>query len=631
MHHRHFKKRQAPEPSSCGLWFGGVKGASLDLGRRGRFTAPVSAESRKSRRPNWKKVLGLYSYLAPYKKIFLPSLVALFVTAGLSLAFPYFLGTLIGSPQAAMGGEVQAELIQDRINAVILTLLGVLALQAFVSYWRVRGFIKAGELALRDLRADVFRNLVRLPMPWFAERRAGETSSRLAGDLSILQDTLLVTVPQMARQSVILIGGLVAIFLSSVKLSLFMLMMIPVVILVVAVVGRKIRQWSREAQDRLAESNVVVEEAVQNVSEVKAFGNEGFEEARYGRALDGVLEVTLKGAKARAAFVSFIILILFGTISVVVWFGAGMLAEGTIGPEEFTRFILFSIFIGASLGAFPEIMSQLQKTEGATERIREILALEAEAYGEREQILEGSISAKGVSFSYPSRKDIGVLNGVDFEIRAGERVAIVGPSGAGKSTLFSLLLGFYEPEEGELLIDGLGADALDLGARRAAMAMVPQEVLLFGGTVMENIAYGRPEATLEEIKEAAQLANAHDFISAFPEAYETLVGARGIKLSGGQRQRVAIARALLANPRILLLDEATSALDSESERLVQDALDGLMKDRTSLIIAHRLATVKEADRILVLQDGKVVQSGSHAQLMAEEGTYRLLAETQLLV
>ncbi|YCM45068.1 ABC transporter transmembrane domain-containing protein [Verrucomicrobiaceae bacterium 227] len=586
---------------------------------------------KKSRKIDWKKTFGLYSYLGNYRKIFIPSLIALFVTAGLSLAFPYFLGSLIGSPQEALSNGVDPETVRENINRVVLTLLGVLALQAFISYWRVRGFIKSGESALRDLRKDVFARLVRLPMPWFMERRSGEVSARLAADLGVLQSTLLNTVPQIARQTVIFLGGLIFIFIASPKLSLFMLAMIPVVILAVAIVGRKIRNFSRDAQDRLAESNVVAEEAVQGIADVKAYSNEGFEESRYSGALDRFLEVTLKGAKARAAFVSFIILILFGTISVVVWFGAGMLAEGTLTSREFSHFILFSIFVGASLGAFPEIMSQLQKTQGATERIREILGHDVEDSREAGSVqVKGALSAKALQFSYPGREEVQVLRGIDFDIPAGERVAIVGPSGAGKSTIFSLLLGYYEANGGELAFDGVAASDLPIAARRAAMAVVPQEVLLFGGSIRENIEYGQLGASSEEIEAAARKANAHDFIKEFPEGYDTLVGPRGVKLSGGQRQRIAIARAVLADPKILLLDEATSALDSESERLVQEALDELMKGRTSLIIAHRLATVKSADKILVLQDGKIAETGTHSELMANDGTYRLLAETQLL-
>ncbi|MFT6179394.1 MAG: ABC-type multidrug transport system fused ATPase/permease subunit [Paracoccaceae bacterium] len=586
---------------------------------------------KKSRRIDWKKTFGLYSYLGKYRKIFIPSVIALFFTGALSLAFPYYLGSLIGSPQEAMQKGVDAGKVSEQINRVVATLLIILSIQAFVAYWRVRGFIKAGESALCDLRQDVFARLVRLPMPWFMERRTGEVGSRFSADLAILQETLITTVPQMVRQSVTFIGGLIFIFIASVKLSLFMLAMIPVVVLVVAIVGRKIRKWSRDAQDQLAQSNIVAEEAVQGIADVKAYSNEGFEEERYRSALDEFLGTVIKGSKARAMFVSFIIFILFGTISVVVWFGAGMLAKGQITSEQFTHFILFSIFVGASLGSLPDIMSQLQKTQGATERIREILNHEIEDNREESgEAITGAMSAKDLVFTYPSRKETKVLNGVDFEVKAGERVAVVGPSGAGKSTMFSLLLGFYEGNQGGVFFDGKPAGEIPVATRRAAMAVVPQEVLLFGGTIRENIEYGRPGASEAEIIEAAKKANAHDFIDAFPEGYDAKVGPRGVKLSGGQRQRVAIARAVLADPKILLLDEATSALDSESERLVQEALDKLMKGRTSLIIAHRLATVKSADKILVLKDGKIVESGNHAELMEKEGTYRLLAQTQLL-
>jgi ATP-binding cassette subfamily B protein len=591
----------------------------------------VPETEKKSRRIDWKKTFGLYSYLGKYRKIFIPSVIALFVTGGLSLAFPYYLGSLIGSPQDAMQGGANLAEVSEKINKVVSTLLIILAIQAFVAYWRVRGFIKAGESALCDLRQDVFARLVRLPMPWFMERRTGEVGSRFSADLAILQETLITTVPQMVRQSVTFFGGLIFIFIFSVKLSLFMLAMIPVVVLVVAIVGRKIRRWSKDAQDQLAQSNIVAEEAVQGIADVKAYSNEEFEEDRYRGALDLFLGTAIEGSKARAMFVSFIIFILFGTISVVVWFGAGMLAKKQIDSEDFTHFILFSIFVGASLGSLPDIMSQLQKTQGATERIREILNHEIE--DDREEsgaALTGAIAAKDLVFAYPSRKETRVLNGVDFEVSAGERVAIVGPSGAGKSTIFSLLLGFYEGDEGIVSFDGKGAGEIPVATRRSAMAVVPQEVLLFGGTIRENIEYGRPGASEEEIIDAARKANAHDFIDEFPEGYDAMVGPRGVKLSGGQRQRIAIARAVLADPKILLLDEATSALDSESERLVQEALDELMKGRTSLIIAHRLGTVKSADKILVLKEGKVVEAGSHSDLMAKDGTYRLLAETQLL-
>jgi ABC-type multidrug transport system fused ATPase/permease subunit len=579
--------------------------------------------------------LSFYVYLDRYRSIFLPSLVALFLTAGLSLAFPYYLSSLIGGAPREMlteGAALDVEAVTESINRTVLTLVAILALQAFISYWRVRGFIKSGESALNEIRRDVFGRLLRLPVEFFQRHRAGELSSRVAADLAVLRETLLTTVPQLARQTVTLIGGLIFIFISSWKLSLFMLAMIPVVVLAVAIFGRKVRKYSSSAQDSLAESSVVVEESTSGIAEVKAYCNERFEEERYESSLQGYMEVVLEGTKARAAFLAFIIFALFGSIAVVAWFGAGMLAKGQITPEEYARFILFSVFVGASLGSFPEIISQVQKANGATERLREILAEDPEEEGGEGGSVEiaGAVAAQNLGFAYPSRPEVQVLDGVSFEAKAGERVAFVGASGAGKSTLFALLLGFYEKTTGELLLDGKPAGSMPLSTRRGAMALVPQDVLLFGGSIRENIAYGRPGASDEEITAAATKAYAHEFIAGFPEGYETLVGPRGVKLSGGQRQRIAIARAILADPKILLLDEATSALDSESERLVQAALDELMKGRTSLIIAHRLGTVKNADRIHVLQSGKVIETGSHDELIAGDGTYRLLAETQLL-
>ena len=578
-----------------------------------------------------KDAMGLYGYMKKYRSVFVPSLIALYITAGLSLAFPYFLSKLIGGSMMADATEASKESVLSNVNTVVIWLIAALTLQSFITYWRVRGFIKSGEGALNEVRRGVFQRMIRLPMDYLTERRTGELSSRIAADLAVMRETLITTVPQFARMIVTLIGGLVFIFLSSWQLSLIMIASLPIVVLAVAIFGRKIRIYSRDTQDALADTNVVVEETVQGVANMKAFGNEQYEENRYDSALDKFLGITMKGAKARAAFISFIILVLFGTIAFIVWYGAQMLAEGDISIENYVSFILFSIFVAASLGSFPDIMSQLQKTAGATERIRELLDedVEANLEGTIDELPEGSITATDVGFAYPSRPEGQVLKGVDFNVAQGERVALVGPSGGGKSTIFSLLLGFYQKHEGEILFGGKSIKELGLNTVRGAIAVVPQEVMLFGGSIEENIAYGKPGASKEEVIEAAKQANAHDFVMEFVGEYGTQVGPRGIKLSGGQRQRIAIARAILADPKILLLDEATSALDSESERLVQSALDTLMKGRTSMIIAHRLSTVRDADRILVLKDGTITESGSHDELMLQNGTYKLLAETQL--
>lgn len=564
------------------------------------------------------------------KMIFIPSLIALFLTAGLALAFPYFLKELIGNPVDSMQNAVPPAEILAKTNEIILKLIAALFLQATIGYFRVQGFIRSGESALNRLRKDLFRHLLYLPMPYFQDQRAGSLSNRVSSDLSLVRETLLNTVPQAVRQTVILIGGLIFIFIASWKLSLVMLGCIPIVVLLVAFFGRKVRNHSKAAQQSLADASTVIEESVQNIADVKAYTNQPFESERYESSLQTFLSVTLRGAKARGAFLSFIIFVLFGTIAFVVWYGAGMYASGDITWKNFFYFIIFSIFVGASLGSFPEIISQFQQTAGATERLREILDMVGERKtGKADLALKGQISLENLCFTYPSRPEVQVLNQISIQLPAGQRTAIVGPSGSGKSTLFSLILGFNNPTSGKVCFDHTDAQEISLDCLRSQIAIVPQEVMLFGGTISENIAYGKPGSSAEEIETAAKLANAHEFITELPEAYETMVGPRGTKLSGGQRQRIAIARAILADPKILLLDEATSALDSESERLVNEALERLMQNRTSLVIAHRLSTVRHADQILVISKGHLVEQGPHDNLYAANGTYRFLVETQL--
>jgi len=579
-----------------------------------------------------RELRELFSYILPYKRKFYLALCCLFFTATLSLAFPYLMGSLIGGAMRSSGELANPEYVGSSIDGVTKILIVVLGLQAFIAYWRIKWFAFAGESALADIRKEVFERLVMLPMSYFSDNRVGEISSRLSADLSLIRDTLIITLPQIIRQSVMLIGGIIFIAWSSPKLTGVMLLCIPIVIIFLAFFGRGIKSKTARAQDELAKSNVVVEESLHGISNVKAFTNEEYEKNRYSSSLSEFIELTIHAAKARAFFVSFIIFALFGVITLVVWFGAGMLSNGQIDAEKFTQFVLFSIFVGAAMGSFPEIMSQLYKAVGATERIREILSEKTEYYhdkGTRDQILRGEIEFENLCFSYPSRNNTMVIDNLNLSVSPGERIAIVGASGAGKSTLIKLLLRFYEPSSGSIKYDGKGASEISISSLRNQISIVPQEVFLFGGTIGENIGYGAPGSDESKIKEAAVTANAHDFIVKLPEGYDTFVGERGVKLSGGQRQRIAIARAILSDPSVLLLDEATSSLDSKSEILVQEGLESLMAERTCMIVAHRLSTVRSVDRIIVLKNGRIVESGTHEELYQKDsGVYKTLYELQ---
>jgi ABC transporter fused permease/ATP-binding protein len=584
-------------------------------------------------RTSLREAAGLARYLLPYWRKFALAMLALAGSGSCALAFPYITGLLVnGAIAGQMGVPVPSS--QLDVNHIALALIGVLAVQAACGFVQALWFVEVSERSLADLRRDTYARLIRLPMSFHVRRRVGELSSRLAADLAQIQDTLVAVLPQLLRQGIFFAGGLVLIGLTSVRLTAVMLGAFPALIALAVIFGRLLRRVSREAQDRLADTNVVVEETLQGVASVKAFANEDYEDGRYRAGLDAFLQVVLRGARYRGAFVSFIILALFGAVVLVLWYGARLVQTGTLSPGQLTSFMLYTLFVASAMGSFAELYSQLQRTLGATHRVRELLQEKPEPPDPPEQIphrrLRGQVRFENVSFRYPSRPDVDVLRDVSFAIEPGQRVALVGPSGAGKSTIASLLLRFYDPDAGRVLIDGCDARDYGLHELRGQMAIVPQDVLLFGGSILENIAYGRPGASEEEIVEAARLANADEFIRSFPDGYRTRVGERGVQLSGGQRQRVAIARAILRDPAILILDEATSSLDSASESLVLQALDRLMQGRTSLIIAHRLSTIRSADRIVVLADGCTVESGTHAELLARaDGVYHTLYRLQL--
>jgi len=574
----------------------------------------------------------LRDYVRPHKVRFVAAMIGSGISMGFGLLFPLLIGYLLDAAIPSATGKAPGWTLT--INQAALFLLGSLAVQAvlmfFASYW----FAQVGEWSVVSLRQDLYRRLITLPMRYFSEHRVGELANRLSSDLAMIEEMIAGTIPQCIRQVALLGGGVVFIAWTSMKLSLVMVSSFPVLILLAVIFGRIIRRHSRIYQDQLAASATVVEETLQGVASVKAFGNERYEVGRYGVHLGRYLETALQAAKYRAGLISFIIIGIFGSIILVLWYGVTLMEGGQLTYGELTRFILYTAFVGGSVASFAEVFSQLQKTLGATDRVREMLTerpepvlAEEEAAAPLER-LRGEVALEGVAFTYPSRPDVPVLRGVSMRAAPGEKIAIVGPSGAGKSTLVALLLRFYEPGEGRILLDGRDSREYRLADVRGNMALVPQEVLLFGGSIRDNIAYGKPEATQEEVLEAARRANCHEFISRFPEGYGTMVGERGVQLSGGQRQRIAIARAFLKDPAILILDEATSSLDSASEALIQEAFGTLLEGRTAFIIAHRLSTIRNADRIYVLDHGAIVESGTHAELMEHDGIYRRLTELQ---
>jgi len=572
-----------------------------------------------------KKALQLFNYGGTHRWKFYLGLLFLLLTGGTALAFPKLIGLLVDCAK-------NKDLAQA--NQIALLLVVILFLQSIFSFFRLSLFINFTENTLANIRLSLYSNLIKLPMTFFSQKRVGELNSRLSSDITQIQDTLTTTIAEFLRQFILIVGGIIFLAVISIKLTLMMLSIVPLVAVAAVIFGRFIRKYSKKTQDSIAESQVIVEETLQGISNVKAFANEWYEIARYRNKIQEIVKIAIKGGLYRGYFASFIIMCLFGSIVAVVWFGVTLIISGEMKDVgQLISFVLYSIFVGASFGGIAELYAQIQKAIGATERVFELLEEKPEQINNTQskttEKIKGDVVFKNVAFSYPSRKEIQVLKDVSFTAGFGQKVALVGPSGAGKSTISSLLLRFYDIDGGEILIDGKNIFDYDLENLRGNMSIVPQDVILFGGSIRENIAYGKPDATEEEIFKAAKQANALNFINGFPEKFETLVGERGIKLSGGQRQRIAIARALLKNPAILILDEATSSLDSESEKLVQEALEILMEGRTSIIIAHRLSTIRKADKILVLDQGQIAEQGTHQQLLEiENGIYKNLSNLQ---
>jgi ABC-type multidrug transport system fused ATPase/permease subunit len=599
----------------------------------GRPTSKAFADAPRPKldKATLRKAVRIFRYLRPHRLSMVVGFILLLTTTSLALLFPGLLGQLV---DAAKGNAAAQQQLFADIDQVAMTLFAVFLGQAVFGYFRIVIFNRVTTDMLNTLRTDTYEHLLKLPMIFFAKNRVGELNSRISADVSMVQEALTSNLAELVRQVLTVAAGVVLLATVSWKLTLTMLSVIPVVAIMAVFFGRFVTKLSKQVQDKIAETSVIVDETLQGIQNVKAFANERWEASRYGRVVNDIRLLALKSGRWQGAFVSFIILCMFGAIVLVIWRGVRLMATDEISTGELVTFIMYSIFIGASIGGLPEVINRMLKAIGASERLMDLqdeapepvsLAAKSEPLA-----LQGAVHFEEVSFHYATRADIPVLQNVAFSVRPGERVALVGPSGAGKSTVAALALRFYDPVSGRVTIDGKDARDYDLTALRDRMAIVPQEVLLFGGTIRENIAYGKPDATHEAVEAAARKANAHDFISSFPQGYETVVGERGIQLSGGQRQRIAIARAVLKDPAILILDEATSALDSESERLVQDALDQLMKGRTSIVIAHRLSTVRDADRILVLDKGRVLESGTHDELIADVGgLYHSLSRLQL--
>ncbi len=619
--------------------------------RSSKFGAEVpEADKKKVTKEGFGKALKIFRYSLPYKWTFAIGFIFLILSQITSMSVPLLMGQMVGAIVAPgqatdtnlmnMGNGMSSNAMQKlfsrsenfTLNEITIIFVIALLLQAIFSFFRVYTFTQVSEKSMRDLRKDLYTKIITLPISFFEKSRVGELMSRITSDVGQLQDVLSITLAEMFRQIFTLVGGVILIFVISGKLTLFMLSTFPLLVVAAMVFGKFIRKNSKKVQDELAQTNIIVEETLQSINVVKAFTNERLEVNRYDSSIQKVVNYALKAATFRGGFISFIILVLFGGVVGVVWYGGNLVISGELAFKDLFTFILYTGFIGGSVGGLGDMYAQIQRTLGSSERILQIIDEESEVDVSRPFIplkIKGNIQFQNIGFAYPSRKDIDVLRDISLSINSGEKIALVGQSGAGKSTIVQLLMNLYAPDRGEILIDGHTIANQDISQLRSNIAIVPQEVMLFGGTIYENIAYGKPNASSLEIIEAAKKANAFDFIESFPDKFETIVGERGVKLSGGQKQRVAIARAILKDPSILILDEATSALDSESEQLVQAALDELMKNRTTIIIAHRLATIRNVDNIYVLKDGEIVEKGNHEELIQKtEGIYANLVNLQ---
>ena len=567
---------------------------------------------------------ALWPYLAPYSGAIAGALAALLVAAGTVLALGQGLRFMV---DRGFGGN---EAVLDR---ALVVLLGVVALLAVATYARFYLVSWVGERFVADLRRAVFGHLLGLSPGFFETTRTGEVLSRLTTDTTLLQVVIGSALSVALRNTLLCIGGIVLLAVTSPKLTGFVLLCVPVVVVPIVVIGRTVRRRSRVAQDEVASVSAYAEEALSAIRTVQAFTHEAVDRMRFGEVTGRALDAALARVRVRAALTALVILLVFGSVGMILWLGGHDVLTGSMSAGDLSAFVFYSVVVAGSVGALSEVVGDLQRAAGAAERLFDLLATAPEIAAPAEPAVlpvpvAGRVGFANVTFTYPARPETPALDAFDLEVTAGERVALVGPSGAGKTTVFQLLLRFYDPSTGTVTLDGVDLRRLDPLGLRGAFGFVAQEPVIFGASAMENIRYGRPDASDDDVRAAAEAAYATEFLSRLPDGFDTFLGERGVRLSGGQRQRVAIARAILRDPKVLLLDEATSALDSESEYYVQQALERIMADRTTLVIAHRLATVQKADRIVVLDQGRIVATGTHAELVRQNGLYARLAERQ---
>ena len=593
----------------------------------------VKKEKIKLSKNSYKQAKNFLSFVKPYSGVYFIGFVFLLLSSGVSISLPILLGQILGADASQMTGEWEIGNMNN-IYGVLTILAIILPAQAVFSFFRVITFHYVTHNSIKDMRQKAFEVLIKSPLSFFDSSKTGETISRISNDTEQIQETLTTTVAEFFRQLLIVLVGVIFIFRVSPKLVLIMLGVLPVAAITAIIFGRFIKKISGLAQDETAKSNNILEEALVGIKSLKAYTNEFIELKKYSLAVSNVKQFNMKAAMWRAVFIAFILTIMLGAIVFIIWQGIELIKTGEIPRQGFFQFILFTVMIGTSMGSLPDLFAKIQKSIGATESLMTIIQQETEDIDTSKPVsnhktLRGEIELNNLDFAYPSRKEVQILNKLSLKITAGEQIALVGASGSGKSTIASLLLQFYKLDGGNIKFDGKDASEYAINDLRSQMAFVPQEVILLGGSIEENIRYGKPNASDTEVQDAAKKANAFDFIDSFPNGFKTVVGDRGIQLSGGQRQRIAIARAILRDPAILILDEATSALDSESEVAVQDALNKLMTGRTSVVIAHRLSTIKNANSIVVMDNGAIAEQGTHDELAVKQnGIYKKLSEIQ---